>query len=1139
MSSVTATANTSIATLALPPIPRTHANSPSNATFAAPPLDGSASVLQMLDWHYDHSSSHPFFIHSQSDVPASSEDDVIRTITWKETVEAVYTGAKLIRNRVQRGLGSTADVDVDGQVVGILSYSDSIPYSTTMLSVMRANFVLFPISPRNSPQAVAHLIQKVGVKHMLVGFDQSMQELMERAVEFLKTEYGYRDDQIPATSMMPLFEDLYLENGSKEKETVEKIREEIPLKRQQPQDIQFYLHSSGSTAFPKPIPNTTRGYLELSICPSFGERDLTGQTVSMHSIPMFHAMGMFHLAWVFTCGFICATFPPQLPPVQPTPENVFNGAVKTDVDYIVCVPSLVEAWSQTPSYIDWLVTRKGILFGGGPLDKGVGDRLAAQGVPLLVVYGSTECGIMSQYVPKEADRNAWDYMRFTEHLSVQFVPTDDGTYELVMVSNEHFTPRVFNTTINGANAYATSDLVIEHPQKKGYWKILGRVDSQIIHSSGEKTNPSPLESIMNQDPHVAASVMFGHGKFQAGIIIEPVKEEQFDPKDQVKLGEYRNRIWPTVEKMNDFAPQHSRIFKEMILVTSPSKPFTYTAKNTPRNNAIIKEYAPEIEAIYNSLEESTQSSIPVPAQWDLESSTEFVRAVVKKVLAIEDIGDDEDVFQRGGDSLQATWIKNSILRGLRDNSITAKVDTRESTSNFVYEHPTITSLARFIVLVAQRGTLSSLGDSEAQVERDVKAMRRMVEKYSKNFVPVKSDLPPTSNERKVVLMTGSTGGVGVHILHRLLQDETVERVYALVRNRGSGVDSPSIETKQVNAFMERGVDKDLVRSKKLVLLEANLSQEKFGLKEGVFEEVKSQVTHVIANAWRVDFNIGLSSFEADIKGLRYMVDLALARNALLIFISSIGVFQRYTYAKTRPFPEQHLPAQVASGGGYPQGKWVSEQIMQNAASQAGLRSVAVRLGQACGSPNGSWNSKEWLPALVRSAPVLGCVPGDDRLMTWIPADMAARAIKDFLDVPATETSGQTAIVHLIHPRPVRWSMLAHLIASRLGTVNVVSFEDWLAKLEEKGREDPEAEKKISALRILGFYKGLAETQAKSSSATSTTSGQAEGGLEAFGFPEIEMEKAKKLSGTLADPEVRQLGEEDVERWLRYWGLLRD
>jgi len=240
MSSASATAaTTTVTTLAFPPIPRTHAHSPSNATFAAPPLDGSATVLQTLDWHYERSSCHPFFMYAQLD------DGANRVITWKETVEAVYTGAKLIRGRVQRGLGSGME-NIDGKVVGVLSYSDSIPYTTTMLSVMRANFILFPISPRNSPQAVAHLVDKVGVAHMLVGYDQSVQELMERAIEFLKADYGYSSDRIPTTSMIPLFEDLFLENG---KEKVEMVREEIPLKRQGAQDIQFYLHSSGKFFF--------------------------------------------------------------------------------------------------------------------------------------------------------------------------------------------------------------------------------------------------------------------------------------------------------------------------------------------------------------------------------------------------------------------------------------------------------------------------------------------------------------------------------------------------------------------------------------------------------------------------------------------------------------------------------------------------------------------------------------------------------------------------------------------------------------------------------------------------------------------------------------------------------------------------
>lgn len=74
--------------------------------------------------------------------------------------------------------------------------------------------------------------------------------------------------------------------------------------------------------------------------------------------------------------------------------------------------------------------------------------------------------------------------------------------------------------------------------------------------------------------------MFGRGRFNAGVLIEPTDPYKFDPADQSKLIAYRNAIWyvaqlsrktysassscrPTVEKMNDYAPQYSRIFKEV------------------------------------------------------------------------------------------------------------------------------------------------------------------------------------------------------------------------------------------------------------------------------------------------------------------------------------------------------------------------------------------------------------------------------------------------------------------------------------------------------------------------------------------------------------------------------------------------
>lgn len=37
-------------------------------------------------------------------------------------------------------------------------------------------------------------------------------------------------------------------------------------------------------------------------------------------------------------------------------------------------------------------------------------------------------------------------------------------------------------------AYATNDLLIPHPTQKGFYRIYGRKDDQLMHSTGEKVD---------------------------------------------------------------------------------------------------------------------------------------------------------------------------------------------------------------------------------------------------------------------------------------------------------------------------------------------------------------------------------------------------------------------------------------------------------------------------------------------------------------------------------------------------------------------------------------------------------------------------------------------------------------------------
>lgn len=101
---------------------------------------------------------------------------------------------------------------------------------------MRANYVAFPISVRNSPAAVAHLIGKVGAKHLLVSGEQAIRDLVRDALDILKSQDAA---SVPETSPMFVFEELY----SSANDIV--TSKDVPYVFRGPDAIGVILHSSG------------------------------------------------------------------------------------------------------------------------------------------------------------------------------------------------------------------------------------------------------------------------------------------------------------------------------------------------------------------------------------------------------------------------------------------------------------------------------------------------------------------------------------------------------------------------------------------------------------------------------------------------------------------------------------------------------------------------------------------------------------------------------------------------------------------------------------------------------------------------------------------------------------------------------
>ncbi|KAK0492004.1 NRPS-like enzyme [Armillaria luteobubalina] len=631
----------------------------SSSTFTRPPVDGSLTYPEIFDYNAQHSPEHPVF--------QFYDQDHIQKVTWSEVAKAIHTAGRIVLENVLR-------TDIV-PVVGVLAHADSITFLTVVAGIIRTGYSAFPISTRNSPAAIAHLLESTGCKNLFVSADPAIQEV-------ISMQEGIN------TISMPTFEDLYLKNEF----------EPLPHVRPDWEQPALIMHSSGSTRFPSPIYHTHRFYAMHGVWLSYGDMDVCGHVLSAHGLPMYHLMGCWTLMIAvrltyfelpsYKCiaqasdGVTIAMLPPTNQPIVPTPERVLEGIKATECTLVFCVPHFYEAWAQDPAAPEVLAKATAVYFAGGPLSKSAGDSLVAKGVPLCTLFGSTETTYSAKVVPKETPAEGWEWFEWARYIDYILLPAEgegDNIFRVIIKENPKtgYIPAVFNTTIDGIKAYDTKDLFVRHPINHEMFKSYGRHDDQIIHSTGVK-------GTIATDKRVGAAVIFGQSKFQPGVLISPAPGYEFDPTNEQDLANFRGSIWNTVSKANEEAPQHSRIFKEMIIVTHPFKPFTK-----------------EIDAAYDAVDKTFVSSIPAPQN--------LLRTDAQ-------ISDTQDFFTVGVDSLIATAIRNTIVSTLRRANVTSISSIRTLPQNFVFNNPTISLLSAFVqefVLATQANGKAEYPDEDS------------------------------------------------------------------------------------------------------------------------------------------------------------------------------------------------------------------------------------------------------------------------------------------------------------------------------------------------------------------------------------------------------------------------------------------
>ncbi|KAK0184736.1 NRPS-like enzyme [Armillaria mellea] len=666
----------------------------SSLTFTPPPIDGSLSFAEIVDYNGWHSPNHPLFRYEDSD----SED--VRTILWSEGVAAFHT----VGQHFQKYLADEACP----VVVGILANSDTLTFFATIIGIMRLGHIPFPISIRNSAPAVAYLMKATNSKYLVVTADSTIQKIAD-----IVCNHNV-DERIVTTIPMPTFSNTY----------VSSYEPLPPFKQPDWTETAFIMHSSGTTRYPSPILRSHQSMLQLIKA----SLDLCDEVFAAQSCPLYRSVSM-----KVATGAITAHFPPKQPAIIPTADRFLSSIIKTGCTYVFSVPSFLEQWVHDPAAIQALKATKALVFGGGPLSKEAGDTLSDGGVNLLSAFGLTEVGGVSIMFPKSAPPEGWEWMGIRGNADVAFVPTDEERiYRMFIKKSASSALAVLNSEIDGIPAFDTKDLVELHPSNPKLWKAYGRAEAALLG-----------------DKHISGAVMFGRGKFQPGVLVQPSAELAFDPKDTKRLIDYRSLIWETVAQINEVSPQHSRIYKEMILVASPDKPFEFTAKESLRRGAILKTYEQEIEDIYNAVE-AVSPNVPIPPILTLKTATTVVRDIVKGALQQDTVSDDDDIFTIGGDSLTATSIRNSLMGALRKSHLPVGV-IRSLPPNFVFDLPTIAALGAFV-----HGII--LGTNTVREKADISQERERV-------YPDFNDEPIPNQGQTVVKLREGTGETPLILIH--------------------------------------------------------------------------------------------------------------------------------------------------------------------------------------------------------------------------------------------------------------------------------------------------------------------------------------------------------------------------------------
>ncbi|KAJ4394813.1 hypothetical protein N0V93_004033 [Gnomoniopsis smithogilvyi] len=1049
---------------------------------------------------------------SQPDLPyayipkSNNVGDGFNAVTFSD----IAIAANHMATWIHKNLGPSASFET----IAYMGLGD-LRYVVVFLAAVKCGYKLLLPSPRNSPWMNASLLEQTQCRHFLYApeVEAVVLPLREHRPDLHLHKIEALSDMIKPGTQHYVYEKDY-----------DAVK----------WDPILVLHSSGSTGPPKPIVMNHATFAvgdndrNLPTIPgrvnqNWSLWNFTQQETFFSPFPAFHLAGFSSMVLlpIYYQNAKLVMSPPTRPPTGHLVSEIMD---QFKLKSIFCPPIVAEQLVQEADGIEKCKNLKFLLYAGGPLSQSAGEALSAV-TDVCQFYGQTETGAIQALVPRRED---WASLEWHPVQEAVMEPYVDDIYEMTMTRNPALEKvRSISANFPDVEVWHTKDLFKPHPTKPGLWTFHGRIDDIVVLSNGEKFNPVPSEVQLSAHPSVNGALIVGQGHPQPCLILEPKDPNQ-------TLESLLDAVWPTIEKANAQAPGQARITRDMVLISSPAKPFVRSAKGTVVRRTTGDQYSEAIAELYSRDISRNLAHITLNSPIDHEGATKFVAEVVASVFPGHNPQPTDDLFTQGLDSLQTMEIIKLLKAGLR--SADPNADVSWISMKHVYEHPTIYELAQSIVLsqtvTSKTGAGVQTNDYNATSRHRLHKMESLIERYT-------CDLPVTSSHGKKidsankshVILTGSTGSLGTQLLVKLLDDSNVARVSCFDR---------SADAKQrIEQSLSTWLSPPSLEPSRVSFHQVDYQAPNFGLPSAILSELSTTTNVIIHNAWKVDFLHSLDTFEeVHVRGVRNLIDFSASSpsHPRIVFVSSISsVGDWHTVdSKTSVIPES-LPPTLAAAlpSGYAESKAVAEHILAAAAKKSGIDASILRVGQIAGpvGPGNSakWNETEWFPLMLKTAKNTCKIPNGNALgdIDWVPVDLLASIIWELSSAPPQPVTangdehGSLKIFHLVNPTRRPWAELLSVAKSALGGVEPleeVSMKNWVADLEDTDLSNKVAVASRPAVKIVDFFISVGDRQGVTIS-------------KGAGFSTERVRTSSKLIGHLSP-----VKDEWLLKWIKDWGL---